>query len=190
MLFDLLLLVVDLVGAPVVLRDNLFVSELLVLAFIASLLVPLVDQLLSRLTKHALLLPVVLKLHLVLHSFLSNSPKHLVSLPKSIPFFNFSLLLFLMHGFLQLSPILLCLLCLHDFADLLVLIVCLDLAFDNGTPFVKVTPRVCGVVSLATLNHGLHFLSFVLHWLFHTLSVNFQRIYQVVHFNEIFLFLV
>ena len=70
-LFDLLLLIRDLVGAPVVLLDKLFVILNFVLALLALIVVPLVYQLLGCLPKHSLLLPVVLELLLVVHAFLS-----------------------------------------------------------------------------------------------------------------------
>ena len=123
----------------------------------------------------------VLELLLVVHAFLSNSSEHMVALPKSIPFFHIGLLLFLIHRILQLCTILLRLLCLLNFSDLLVLIVGLDLTFDNGTPFIKIATWIRRVVPLSSFDHCLHFLAFVLHGFLDTLGVNFKGIYQVVH---------
>ncbi len=126
----------------------------------------------------------VLELLLVVHAFLSNSSEHIVSFPESISFLHIGLLLFLIHRILQLCTILLRLLCLLNFTDLLVLIVGLDLTFDNGSPFIKIATGICRVVPLSTIDHCLHFLAFVFHGFLDTLGVDFKGIYQVVHIDR------
>jgi hypothetical protein len=78
--FDLVLLGVDLVSAPDVLSNDLFVIQDCILPLMVLRDVPLGDQLLGSFTEHALLLTMVVELLLVLHSFLSNCSEHEIAL--------------------------------------------------------------------------------------------------------------
>lgn len=69
-----------------------------------------------------------------------------------------------------------------DSLYLLVALEGLSLAPDDGTPFIEIAPGVRWVIPLVVIRQRLQLLSFVFHRLFHTLSVNFQRVDQVVHF--------
>ena len=80
MFFDLVFMGVDLIGAPDVLLNHLFVTHDGMLPFMVVSDISLGDQLLGGFAKHSLLLTMVVELLLVLHSFLSNCSEHVVSL--------------------------------------------------------------------------------------------------------------
>lgn len=64
------MLILNLLGTPLVLLYKFLVGKLGMSAFIRPILILLADELLGRLTKLALLVPVVLQCVLVLHPFL------------------------------------------------------------------------------------------------------------------------
>ena len=92
-IFDLLLLVLDLLSAPVVLLNNLLISHQIGAPFAGLQLILLADQLLCCITKHALLLTMILELVLVLDTFLGNLSQHEVSLTLTVHAFHLLLLL-------------------------------------------------------------------------------------------------
>ena len=98
LVLDLLLVVLNLPGSKVVLLDHLLVRQASIAALVAPISVLLVDQLLGSFTKHALLLPVIVKRILVVSTLLCSCSEHVVTVAHSVTLFHVFLLLFEPHG--------------------------------------------------------------------------------------------
>ena len=97
-LLYLLLLVLNLHRSEVILLDHLLVTHHVIPPCVRFMLVFLRNQLISCLTKHPLLLPVVIKHELVLHASVGNCPKHIISFTKAVTFLQSISVDLYLHG--------------------------------------------------------------------------------------------
>ena len=172
-LADLHLLVLNLLGSPVVILNDLLVSHEVCAPLVSLILILLADQLLRCLTKHTLLLTMIIKLVLVLDTFLGNLTEHGVAFTDAIPLLQILLLLFLYYGLVQLVAILLLIYRLLHLFVRLVALVCLCLSLDDGTPFIEVALWVTWIVPLVVIGELLELLALIFQRLFHALTVQF-----------------
>jgi hypothetical protein len=151
-------------------------------------LILLVYQLLGRLPKHALLMPMVLEVLLVMETFLSNCSEHVITLPDFIESFYLLLLVLLADGLVEVLTVLASLLGPHDLFVLLLPIVDLSLALDNGAPLIRVAFAIAWVVAVALVGEALHRVLLVIHGFLHTHRVHLESI-DHAHDNLPILFL-
>ena len=182
LVFDVLLMILDLLSPEVVHLNHGLVHLAIVVPLEAPVLVFLADKLLRGLAKHTLLRTVVFKRILVRSSLLCSCSEDAVTITLSGVLLKILLLLFESHGGAELVTVGLGGYLVVDCLNLLITLVCLSLALDHSTPLVQVASGVGWVVSLVVFCKGLQFLAFIFHWLLHTLGVDLQRVNQVVHF--------
>ena len=175
------MLVLDLLGAPLVLLDKFLVGKLGLSAFIRAMLILLADELLGRLTKHALLLPVILQMVLVMHPFHSELLSHVVTLAHPIATLDLVSLRLRTDGTLKLVTVLASLDHLLNLAVGLFALEGFCLPLDNGTPFVQVAPGVLRVIPLVIVNLFLSLLDFISEGFLDSLRVDSEGIDQVVY---------
>ena len=184
--FDGLLVVLNLSSAHIVIDDHVTILEHGVLSLVVLVLCFLIDETLGGLAKHALLLPVVLELVLVLHATSCDRSDDIVALIKSIALFHIGFCSLLLHCSIQFSAVLPGVLGLCNALLILLSVVSFSLPLNDSAPFIKVTSRICWIVPLIVIRQILQFATLILHWLLHTLRVNSQRIDQVIHISVLF----
>ena len=94
------------------------------------------NQLLSRVSEHALLLPMIFKLVLVLYAFLGSLSKYEISFTEAIPSLHFLLLLLFRDCLIQFVTVALRIDNLLDLFVGLVSLIRFSLSLDDGAPFV------------------------------------------------------
>eukprot|EP00353_Schmidingerella_taraikaensis_P001325 CAMPEP_0185597384 /NCGR_PEP_ID=MMETSP0434-20130131/81325_1 /TAXON_ID=626734 ORGANISM="Favella taraikaensis, Strain Fe Narragansett Bay" /NCGR_SAMPLE_ID=MMETSP0434 /ASSEMBLY_ACC=CAM_ASM_000379 /LENGTH=103 /DNA_ID=CAMNT_0028226097 /DNA_START=2358 /DNA_END=2666 /DNA_ORIENTATION=- len=98
----------------------------------------------------------VLEVLLVMETFLSNCSEHVITLPDFIESFYLLLLVLLADGLVEVLTVLASLLGPHDLFVLLLPIVDLSLALDNGAPLIRVAFAIAWVVAVALVGEALH----------------------------------
>ena len=148
----------------------------------------LIYLLLGSLTKHTLILTVVVKSLQVLLALLGYLIEHVIALTESVPAFDLLFGLLLAHGsleFIAVGTSLTQLLILHV---LLLLLVDLLLELDDGAPFIDTTLGILWVVPLIIIGKCLQLLTLVLHRLLDTLGMHPQWINKVVSHLSLYTF--
>ena len=110
-----------------------------------------INELLGSLAELPLLLSVILHVHLVLQALVCLLSKHVISLTNLLMPLQIRLFRLLLHGLLQFLAItarLILFLCHLVFA---ISRICLNLALDNGAPFVNATVVIGRIVSLIVI---------------------------------------
>ena len=186
-LSDLLVLVLDLLGAPLVLLDKFLVGKLGMSTVIRPMLVLLADELLGSLTKQTLLLPVVLQMVLVLHSFLGELLSHIVTLAHPVATLDLVSLRLLTDGSLEIVTVLSSLDHLLNLAVSLFTLERFGLSLNNGTPFVQVAPGVRRVVPLVIVTYFKGLMGFVCEGFLDSLRADSEGIDQVVYHRLFYL---
>ena len=118
---------------------------------------------------------------LILNAFLGYLPQHCVSLTQTVTSFHFVSILFLFHRFLKVVSVLASMSRFLYLIGLQVTRIGLGLPLDYSTPLVDITFSILGVVPLVILGKDLHLITFVFQRFFNTLSVDFERVDQIVH---------
>ena len=176
----------NLVGARIVSLHDLLLAHDVVHALGILVLVLLADQLLSCLAVCALLVAMMLKVLLVMETFLSNCSEHVVTLANLVESLNILLLLLDAHRLTQLFTVLAGLLDSRNLLLLDLAIVNLGLALDDGTPLVGVSLPVLRIVAIALRSHVLLRSLLVIHGLFDAHGVDFEGVNNL-HFYFLFL---
>ena len=153
--FDDLLVVLHLGSPHVILGHHVPILKHHRLPLVVLRLSLLVYERLGCLAEHSLLVTMVLKLVVVLHVPRGHCSDNIISLVESIFPLIISLSLLLAHGSRQFGPVLASVLSLGNRLLVLLPIVGLGLALDDGTPLVKVAPRVRRIVPLIVVCQGL-----------------------------------
>ena len=161
--------------------NHLLVSHLLVRTHLIGLSVSNIDLLLGDISIHPSLLEIDLLLVQIIETVSIGHPQHAVPLTLTIHTFHVILILLLLHGFLKFVTVLARQSRFLDCCCLLVSSVSLSLTLDDSTPLVDIASGIFWVVPLISFSEDLHLFSFMLKWLLHALSMNFQRVNQVVH---------
>ena len=99
--------------------------------------------------------------------------------------FQVGFLLLLLHGLLQLVPVITGLVRLLLDGFFLLARVRLTLSLDDSRPLIDAASSILRVVSLVVVGEGVEFVAFVFKWLFDSLRVDLQRIDQVARHSFI-----
>ena len=142
--------------------NHLLVSHLFVGTHLIGLSVSNIDLLLGEISIHPSLLEIDLLLVQIIETVSIGHPQHAVPLTLTIHAFHIILILLLLHGFLKLSSIACGLHLLVDFLVLHRFVIRLTLTLDDGSPLIKISSLISGIVSLLAIIEILDLISLLL----------------------------